>query len=247
MALLYGEDLAYIHHHGFTQSLREATPHLLALLKQHGLASGTVVDLGCGTGVWARGLTDAGYDVLGVDDSKAMLAIARKEAPRARFKQASLFEASIPPCVAVTSFGECLNYDPGRGKALERQKAIEKLARQVFKQLQPGGLFVFDVHLRTKAPEVRRRQSEHFGEGWAIYHESEINPLGIRLLRSIVFFRKVGGKYRDGNTQHFLHLFDAARLTAILERAGFRVETMQSYGDVPLLPARMGFVASKPK
>ncbi len=56
----------------------------------------------------------------------------------------------------------------------------------------------------------------------------------------------VGGKYRDGNAQHFLHLFDPARLTAILERAGFRVETVQSYGDVPLLPGRMGFVATKP-
>jgi hypothetical protein len=36
-------------------------------------------------------------------------------------------------------------------------------------------------------------------------------------------------------------------LTAILKRAGFQVETVQGYGDVPLLPARMGFVAVKPK
>ena len=76
----YGEDLAYIHDVGFGHFAKTATPGLLEMLRQTGGSRGLVVDLGCGSGVWARALCDAGYDVLGVDQSPAMIAIARNRA-----------------------------------------------------------------------------------------------------------------------------------------------------------------------
>ena len=65
----YDRDLAYIHDTGFTGFVRKAAPGMLRLLWQNGIRSGLVVDAGCGSGVWARELTDRGYGVLGIDIS----------------------------------------------------------------------------------------------------------------------------------------------------------------------------------
>jgi 2-polyprenyl-3-methyl-5-hydroxy-6-metoxy-1,4-benzoquinol methylase len=103
----YKEDLACIHDHGFTETARDAARALIDLLKADKISNGLVVDLGCGSGVLAERLTRAGYDVLGIDMSEAMLQLARKRAPMARFEQGSLFQSRLPRCVAVCAVGEC--------------------------------------------------------------------------------------------------------------------------------------------
>src|SRR4249920_1412740 len=105
----YGAEQAGIHHREFGRLAGRAADLLTRELVAAGLASGTVVDLGCGSGILARRMTDAGYDVLGVDVSAAMLDLARQEAPRARFVQGSLLDAELPAsAVAVTATGEAL-------------------------------------------------------------------------------------------------------------------------------------------
>src|SRR5437867_4220617 len=106
----YREDLAYIHDVGFGNFARRAAPGLLQILRTLGTVEGPVVDLGCGSGIWARALGNAGYDVLGVDQSADMLAIARQRAPNAEFCQASFLRTDLPRCAAVTAIGECFNY-----------------------------------------------------------------------------------------------------------------------------------------
>ena len=106
----YARDLAEIHDAGFGGFARTATPGLLRRLHRAGIRGGLVVDLGCGSGIWARALTDAGYDVLGVDGSADMLRIARRRAPRARLEQASILDYTPPSCAAITALGEVLSY-----------------------------------------------------------------------------------------------------------------------------------------
>ena len=71
--------------------------------------AGTVVDLGCGSGILAHDVTQAAYSVVGIDVSDAMVAIARDRAPQAEFRFSSFFSADFPTCVAVTAIGEVLN------------------------------------------------------------------------------------------------------------------------------------------
>src|SRR5277367_5975285 len=106
----YGPDLAYIHDAGFTDYARNAAPGLLGMLRRNKVTGGLVVDLGCGSGRWARRLNDEGYRVLGVDQSSAMIRMARRFARQSKFKVASLLDVRLPACDAVTSIGECLNY-----------------------------------------------------------------------------------------------------------------------------------------
>jgi 2-polyprenyl-3-methyl-5-hydroxy-6-metoxy-1,4-benzoquinol methylase len=106
----YGEDLAYIHDVSHADFALDSAPGILEILAHSGIEDGVVVDLGCGTGLLARELIDAGYGVFGVDISGAMIEIARKRAPEAEFRVGSLFEVEIPRCEAVTAISEVLNY-----------------------------------------------------------------------------------------------------------------------------------------
>lgn len=53
--------------------------YITALLAEHGIADGLILDLGCGTGRLTRLLAEAGYDMIGVDYSGEMLDIARRQ------------------------------------------------------------------------------------------------------------------------------------------------------------------------
>src|SRR6476659_1023640 len=106
----YKTDLAYIHDVGFGNYATNSSAGLLEILRQAGVSTGLVVDLGCGSGLWARELDRAGYKVVGIDISPAMIQIARKRVTRAEFHIGSLLKAKIPKCDAVTSLGECFNY-----------------------------------------------------------------------------------------------------------------------------------------
>ena len=58
-ASAYQQDLAYIHDVGYGDFARNSAPQLLELLAQAGVDEGLVVDLGCGSGIWAAALSKA--------------------------------------------------------------------------------------------------------------------------------------------------------------------------------------------
>ena len=57
----------------------EWSEYIISLLTEAGIKDGLVADLGCGTGKMTRLLSKAGYDMIGIDNSEDMLAIAREE------------------------------------------------------------------------------------------------------------------------------------------------------------------------
>lgn len=241
MPRAYDEDLAYIHDVGFGGFARDAGPGLLKLLRQKGVTNGRVVDLGCGSGIWAERLLRAGYDVVGFDLSAAMIAMARKRAPKAKLFRKSLLDAELPACDAVTSLGECFNYlfDAKAG-----EKSLARLFRKVHAALRPGGLFIFDVATpgRGAGPTMK-----HFsGRDWAILidiHEDKRRRL---LTRQITSFRKIGKLYRRSEETHRLRLYRPLDVAAMLRKVGFRVRIVRGYGKLRFKPGYHGFVARKP-
>ena len=111
--------------------------------------------------MWAKGLAGAGHRVPGIDVSEAMVGVSRGRVPEARFRVASLFEADIPPCKAVTVIGEGLNhlFDP----ANEDDRALIRLFGRVYDALTPGGVFVFDV--AEPGQVTRATPTRTFAEG----------------------------------------------------------------------------------
>jgi len=193
------------------------------------LGSEHVTDLGCGSGILAAALTDAGYSVTGVDLAPDMVDIARTTAPGATFYVGSVHDVEIPPSVAVTAIGEVLNYatDPRAGL-----DALGGLAARAFDALEPGGIFVFDVSGpgRNLGLDVRHVFHEH-GRWMLGMHATETAD-GTRLDRRIVILvQEPDGRYRRVDEHHVVMLYPPETVRATLESAGFSVELRPSYTE----------------
>ena len=195
----YGPEQAGIHHEAFGRLAGRAADLLAAELASAGLGAGSVVDLGCGSGILAGRLADAGYDVVGVDVSAAMLEIARREAPAVRFVHGSLLDADLSPgTVAVTATGEALNYavDPRAG-----DDAFAALAARIAASLVPGGVLLFDVSVHGRSGPDRLRVQFHDRPGWSVgVRETEDDDA---LTRAIATFRRAeDGRYERTDETH---------------------------------------------
>lgn len=238
----YKEDLAFIHDDGFRDFALKSAPSILEILAQNKIHNGLVVDLGCGSGLWAQELSKADYHVLGVDISESMINIARTRVPDAEFRIDSLFKTDIPPCNAVTSIGECLSYlfDSDNDRQI-----LVQLFHRIYNALTPGGVFIFDI--ATTGQVVQGTTSKGFTEGddWVVLVEKEEDQEQITLTRRIISFRKVGEHYRRSDEVHYLRLYEATTVESELQRVGFEVETTHSYGKYLLSKGHVAFIARK--
>lgn len=239
----YRPDLAFIHDAGYSDYALGTAPGLLRILKAHKIAHGLVIDLGCGSARLARELNRAGYDVLGIDQSRAMIALARQIAPKSRFKVASLVRVRLPRCQAVTSIGECVNY---RFDRTASRSSLERLFRRAYRSLTPGGVFICDFATLRRRPKAGVREHRCAGKNWKIIARTTMR--GARgLRRQIVAFRKIGSAWRRSQEIHDLLLYSAAEVAGDLRRCGFRVRIVRGFGRFRLPPGIAGFVALKPE
>src|SRR4051812_40932465 len=225
MTVFYGPEQAGIHHERFGRLAGRAADLLLRELASAGLATGTVVDLGCGSGILARRMTDAGYDVLGVDVSAAMLEIAQQQAPNARFVQAPLLDTELPTAVAITATGEALNYlvDSRTG-----DPAFDVLARRVAEAVVPGGVFLFDVSIHGRSGPDGVRVQFHDAPDWSVgVRETEDATTVTREIAT--FRREADGRYARVDERHVLHLYDPDWLVDTLDAAGFDAVVRAEY------------------
>lgn len=240
----YRADLAHINDAGFSDFAEGASPGVLALLRRHGVRTGLVVDLGCGSGYWANVLSQAGYDVLGVDLSPAQIALAKRRAPRARFLTESLLAVTLPPCDAVTAIGEIVNYqfDPKHSRP-----ALTRLFRGVYKALRPGGVFIFDIATSARVPAEVPVNFWKEGPDWSLHVEVDGNPASYWLTRRIITFRKErSGLYRRSEELHRLRLLEQSEVAADLEAIGFHTRIQNNYGRFRLYPGLQALIACKP-
>jgi SAM-dependent methyltransferase len=236
----YDEDLAFVHDVGFGGFANGAAPELLKILRQAGINEGLVVDLGCGSGIWARYLSEAGYRVLGVDLSPAMIALARRQAPDAQFQVESFLKFPLPACRAITALGEVLAY---QFDSANSGRSLQQWFRRAHRALEPGGMLIFDMAEvgldQDRAPTFRE------GPGWACLIRFEYDTKREQLIRHIGTFRQVGKWYRRHEETHHVQLYRRQEIASMLRRAGFRVRSARCHGSYRLLPGRVGFVARK--
>lgn len=240
-AVAYDSDLAFIHDSGFGDFARNSAPGILNLFARGGISDGTIVDLGCGSGIWAREVADAGYRVVGVDISPAMIAIARRRVPEAEFHVKSFLQFRLPACQAVTALNEVFNYLFDKRNSL---RSLRRLFTEVYNALTPKGLFVFDVAepRRWKGPKQGFREEKD----WTCLVYYEHNSDKQQLTRRIVTYRKAGNVCRRRAETHRQQLYRGTTLAGILRAVGFRVRLVRSYGAYRLPEHRVGIVARRP-
>lgn len=240
MSYAYREDLSWIHDLGFGDLARNAGELLLRTLAADGVGEGLVVDLGCGTGILAEAVANAGYDVLGVDLSPAMIEMARRRVPEGRFVCESLLAAKLPPCVAVVAVGECVNYRFDESNSRDQLRA---LFSRIHDALVPGGVLLFDAAGPGRITGEQPVKTHVDGGDWALLMNAVEDRDARRVTRCITSFRRVGDYFRRDDECHELDLLPAEELIADLEAAGFRTEVLGEYAGHALPAGLTGFLA----
>ena len=247
MTAAYGEPLAHVHDQGFAQHAEAAAEYLLSQLRAVGIRDGLVVALGCGSGILPDRLGRAGFDVLGIDISPAMIELARHRAPQATFRVQSMYEAQLPNCVAITAVGEILNYqfDPVR----QDTQALTELFDRAYQALATPGLFIFDVaHVgRLGGATKSQRFFEH--DRWTVLIDSHEDAGNRLLTRKCVVFRKSGDNdgYERSEEIHYLRLLRPEWIETELRKGGFASTSATNYGHYDLPTGMHAFTARKCK
>lgn len=111
-------------------------------LKAHGITDGILADLGCGTGDLTLMLTQAGYDVIGIDRSEEMLSVLREKADelgltgRLLLLKQDLLDLDLYGTIraAVSTFDTYSHIGP--------QENFEKAIRKAAYFMEQGGVFI---------------------------------------------------------------------------------------------------------
>lgn len=193
------------------------------LLQREGLAPRTAVDLACGTGSVALRLAALGMDVTAVDLSEEMLCVASNKAMEQDlpvfFVCQALQQLHLPKGVdlAVCAL-DSLDYitDPA-----DCREAI----RRVYKVLNPGGCFIFDVNtpykLRAMDGQVFLDETEDTYCVWRGEFDADTNILSY----GMDLFQRRGSLWERSFEEHQEYAYSARELCDYLKQAGFtRIE-----------------------
>ncbi|MFJ4283911.1 class I SAM-dependent methyltransferase [Streptomyces massasporeus] len=203
-----------------------------------------VLDIGCGTGVFALLLAGRGIDVTGVDPARASLDVARGKPGGGRVRWLHGDATTLPPLTAdlATMTGNAAQEVTG-------QEDWQRTLKGVRAALRPGGRLVFE----TRIP-ARRAWEEWNRE--ATYGVTEIAGVGaveswvdlLDVSGPLVTFRWTYVFAADGQTltsDSTLRFRERREVEAALAAQGYVVEDVR---DAPDRPGReFVFVARRPE
>jgi len=212
--------------------------YLQRLFRHSRIPVHTVLDLACGTGAMTALLTERGYELIAVDSSAEMLAVAKEKAAKLRgtapvFVQQSMPKLDLYGTVdAAVCCLDSLNY-------LTRPQDVRRTFERLRLFIAPGGVLVFDVNteekLRSLDGQVFLDETEDVYCVWrAAYQER-------RKLCSYwldLFTRRADGVWERHGEEHRQRAYGMAELRTWLEAAGFK--SVRVYGDCRLTPPREG-------
>ena len=222
---LFMEDVPYV----------EWSRWILEVLKKYGIKDGLVLDLGCGTGRMTELLAQAGYDMIGIDQSEEMLEIAMEKKERSGHDILYLCQDMrayelYGTVRAVVSVCDSMNY------VLEEEESLHILSAAARNYLDYGGLFVFDLNTVYKYRELLGEQTiaENRDEGsfiWEnVYDEEErINEYDLTL-----FIREDSGYYRKYEESHYQRAYPMDTVRVLVEQSGLELlELLDAYTQEP--------------
>lgn len=115
--------------------------YITDILREYGIYSGLLCELGCGTGTMTRYLSAQGYDMIGTDISQEMLAKAREYGTDRDilYLNQDMRELELYGTVqAVVSVCDSMNY-------IMTYDDLCRVFKKVNNYLESGGIFIFDM------------------------------------------------------------------------------------------------------
>lgn len=232
---------AYDRHWGFFAT--KAYPILEHLVLENLPPGCPVLDLCCGTGQLAAELSRQGYRTTGLDGSRGMIEIAKKNAPDADFVVQDARDIALPGRFsAVFSTFDSLNH-------LMSLSELEQVFRSVSAVLEGGGYFVFDLNME-EGFRSRWRGSFAFVEEdhvCVVRSSHDTNEKTGRL--DVTLFEMKGSAWVRTDFPLIQRWYEEHEIRERLRKAGFEelrsIEGNESIAEGSLHEGRMFFVARK--
>ncbi|MGM0900150.1 class I SAM-dependent DNA methyltransferase [Mesobacillus maritimus] len=189
-----------------------------------------MMDLACGTGELSVRFAKAGFHVTGIDLSEDMLAVAQTKAGRnglsIPFYHQDMTELNgLGEFNLIGIFCDSLNY-------LQEIADVQQTFAKVFEHLEPGGLFLFDVHSIYKTDVI-------FQEGPFTYNDEEISyiwncfpgeaPHSVEHELTFFVLDESTGQYDRVEEYHYQRTYEINQYIELLQEAGF--EFLESIAD----------------
>ena len=189
------------------------------ILENDGLHPKTAVDLACGTGSVAVLLAEMGLQVTAVDMSEDMLAVAFSKAQGMEkpplFVCQKLQELYLPRAVdlAVCAL-DSMDYitDP--------QDCAEAI-RRVYKALNPGGIFIFDVNTPEKLKAMDGQVFLDEDDDVYCVWRGEFDEATNICSYAMDLFQRQGSVWHRSFEEHQEYAYSAEELVSYLRNAGF--------------------------
>lgn len=208
--------------------------YLCGLLKKQHIESGTIVDLGCGTGMLTRMMADKGYKLIGVDNSVEMLSQARQTTQHSGdilYLLQDMQELELHDEVdAFYSACDCMNY------ILDKEE-LSAVFQRVYTYLKKDGIFVFDMNTPYKYRKLLGENTiaESRTEGSFIWDNYFDEEQGINEYCLTLFVPEEQGLYRRYEEFHYQRCYEIAEILQLLSRNKWvPVGVFDGYSNHPL-------------
>ena len=205
-------------------SYEEWFGRLKSYLEDHGIKEGTICELGCGTGIMTEMFAKAGYQMIGVDRSGDMLALAKNKMSESGsdilYLQQPMEKLELAgPVEAVISVCDSINY------LLQEEDMISTFSR-VKKYLKPGGYFIFDLktaycYQNIIGNQTWVEQDDEVSYIWEnyFYEDQNINEYTLTIFKK----QQEGELYEKIEEAHYQKAYSIERLRSLLEKSGLEM------------------------
>lgn len=186
----YTEDFSFVHRYG------ESVTELITARPDS-----TVLDLGCGNGALSKVLRDKGYLVRGMDASRELLAIARKNHPELEWMEADATDFALEEPVDVVFSNAVFHW-------IDKEKQ-QDMMQCVYRALKKNGEFVFELGGNGNNRLIHETLGHVFSEYGYVYtmpfyfptigeYAALLERTGFRVTYAVLFDRPTKLKGEDG-------------------------------------------------
>ena len=229
---------------------------LIEKLSQAGITDGIVCELGCGTGNMTTRLAAAGYDMIGIDASGDMLAVAQKKELLRKYPdlagksrpnkgEAKPAESGCGIQNGQTTDILYLQQDMREFELYGTVRAVvsvcdslnyvleESDLLQVFRlvnnYLDPGGMFLFDVNTPARYEAIGESTiAENRPEGSFIWENYYDTEDRLNQYDLTLFIPEGNGLYRKHEETHFERAYNEETIRRLLAEAGLVCDSVEA-------------------
>ena len=214
---------------------RRRASFLQKLLGKSRIPVHTVLDLACGTGTMTCLLAEAGYEMIGVDQSEDMLAeaagkqVSPEKIPPIYLQQSMETLDLYGTVEAAVCCLDSLNY-------LTDVRALRRTLQRLHLFVAPGGVFLFDINTPEKLRGLDGQVFLDGGDDVYCVWRTEFNKRSRICTYGMDIFQREGALWRRSQEEHYEKAWEVEELTGFLREAGFG--HIRTYGDCVLRAPR---------